>query len=398
MVEINKAEGQQEAGPAMNGVSALLRQARESKGLDISFISRDLRIRQEFLQAIEEERYGDLPGQAYALGFVRGYAEFLGLDSAEIVRRFKQESENFAKAPELVFRAPVNESNIPGFKILLAAVLLGGVGYGVWHGFQSGSSLSFDSGSFTDRLAQMINLSPNKNEGETTIASAGSSTTTPTDVERNDPTAEPDKGAAAPSMAAATSTNASSPSTPSAGQTAGAVPTQGGLNSSAATSGASGAIPAVGPATSFVPPSQVAQTNVSSGGVASAGASKPPTLVEERSTAIETMRSSESASPAMGQVGAAGLAPGRVLLRADQDCWIEIRDQHGSVVSSRLLRKGETHSVPDQRGLVLTAGNAGALAVIVDGKILPPLGRMGMVRRDLSLDPDSLTASLAAGE
>lgn len=388
MVEISKAEDQYETGPAMDGVSALLRQAREKKGLDISLVSKDLRIRQEFLRAIEEERYGDLPGQAYALGFVRGYAEFLGLDSAEIVRRFKQESENFAKAPELVFRDPVNESNIPGFKILFAAVLLGGVGYGVWHGFQSGSSLSFDSGSFGDRLAQMINLSPNKNDGGASVASADSPATPPMDVGRSDPPAGSDANAVVLSPTAlAPSPNVSAPPASSTGATTT------GSASAVATTGPSGAV-----VVAVLPTSQQGAPASSGGAAASAGAPKPASPAEERSTAIETMRSSDSASPTMPQIGASSLAPGRVQLRADQDCWIEIRDQQGSVVYSRLLRKGETHPVPDQRGLVLTAGNAGALAVVVDGKILPPLGRMGMVRRDLSLDPDSLTASLTAGE
>ena len=81
-------------------------------------------------------------------------------------------------------------------------------------------------------------------------------------------------------------------------------------------------------------------------------------------------------------------------LKADEDCWIEIRDSTtGQVIHSRLLRKGENYSVPNRSGLMLTAGNAGAMTIIVDGKAMPPLGRLGMVRRDIALDPDRLSGA-----
>ena len=51
---------------------------------------------------------------------------------------------------------------------------------------------------------------------------------------------------------------------------------------------------------------------------------------------------------------------------------------------------------PNQPGLLLTVGNAGGLDVLVDGQVLPPLGGVGLVRRDLPLDPLGLksTASI----
>jgi cytoskeleton protein RodZ len=84
----------------------------------------------------------------------------------------------------------------------------------------------------------------------------------------------------------------------------------------------------------------------------------------------------------------------RVILRAVADCWIEIKDESGSEVFTRLLRAGEIYKVPNRTDLRLRMGNAGGLEVIVDGTVLPPLGGHGEVMRNVSLDPAVLAASL----
>ncbi len=70
-------------------VSDILLRAREEYGQDLRSVSDSLRTRYTYLLAIEEGRFNDLPGATYAVGFVRTYADYLGLDSEEIVRRFK---------------------------------------------------------------------------------------------------------------------------------------------------------------------------------------------------------------------------------------------------------------------------------------------------------------------
>jgi cytoskeleton protein RodZ len=64
----------------MFDIGASLRTAREKRGLTAEDVHRSLRIRERYLRALEEERWELLPGDAYAKGFLRTYAEFLGLN------------------------------------------------------------------------------------------------------------------------------------------------------------------------------------------------------------------------------------------------------------------------------------------------------------------------------
>ena len=69
---------------------AAMRDMRVAHGRELADVAEALRIRQVFLQAIEEGRFSDLPGPAYAGGFVRAYADYLGLDVPEVMRRFRE--------------------------------------------------------------------------------------------------------------------------------------------------------------------------------------------------------------------------------------------------------------------------------------------------------------------
>lgn len=67
---------------------AMLKQARLKQNLRLEDISAKLFILQRHLQALEEERFDELPQAAFARGFAINYAKFLGLDSVQIASEF----------------------------------------------------------------------------------------------------------------------------------------------------------------------------------------------------------------------------------------------------------------------------------------------------------------------
>ncbi len=117
----------------MPSVAADLRDARLGLDRDLREIASALRIRHAYLEAIEEERFGDLPEPVYAIGFVRAYAGYLGLDGEEMVRRFKQEVSGLGKKTDLVFPEPFPESRITRSAILLISAILALAAYGGWY-------------------------------------------------------------------------------------------------------------------------------------------------------------------------------------------------------------------------------------------------------------------------
>ena len=93
-------------------VAAELYVARLQRGVDLNEVSTELRIHYKHLLAIEEGRYTDLPGPAYVIGFLRSYAAYLGLDAADLVRRFKTETTEFDARQDLNALEPYDEGGV----------------------------------------------------------------------------------------------------------------------------------------------------------------------------------------------------------------------------------------------------------------------------------------------
>jgi cytoskeleton protein RodZ len=125
-----------------------LRQRREALGLDLAEVAATLRIKPAYLVALEAGRPNELPGAVYAIGFIRAYADHLGLDSGEMLRLFKQQSALFTAKPDLAFPIQLGERSMPG-GMLLVALILAVCGYGGWF------YLSTGDGPRPERVAQI---------------------------------------------------------------------------------------------------------------------------------------------------------------------------------------------------------------------------------------------------
>jgi cytoskeleton protein RodZ len=106
-----------------------------------------------------------------------------------------------------------------------------------------------------------------------------------------------------------------------------------------------------------------------------------------------------AATPPAAPPPAAGDAP-RIVIRAKADAWVQVREPgNGRPLLSRMLRAGETWTVPPNKpGLLLTLGNAGGTELLVDGVPAPGFGLSGAVRRDLPLDPDLIRDGKLPGQ
>lgn len=110
-----------------------LRAARERLGWSLPDVAATLRIRLPFLESIEQGRIADLPGNAYAVGFVRTYAQALGLDPDEMARRFRAEAAEVNQKTRLAFPAPVPERGVPAGALVLLGLTVCIAAYIGWY-------------------------------------------------------------------------------------------------------------------------------------------------------------------------------------------------------------------------------------------------------------------------
>lgn len=96
-----------------------LRSAREVAGLSRSDIASQTKIAERHLQAIEENRFGDLAARTYAVGFARAYARALGLDEAEIAAlvRSQLDAEDNERPLTLPSFEPGDPARVPPVRV-----------------------------------------------------------------------------------------------------------------------------------------------------------------------------------------------------------------------------------------------------------------------------------------
>lgn len=330
-------------------VGARLAAARQERGWTLAQVAQTLRIRQPYLEAIEQGRVGDLPSAVYAVGFVRAYAKLLDLDPDALGRSFQLETGKAPHQTRLDFPTPVAQRGVPaGAAALVGGVLAIGVYLGWYHLAGHHRPAPQPVAEVPERLAPLAELvTPHANPSPQVA-----SVLPPPSADDPKPPVLPPGGLPSdhPVVAAAADTSA---------------PADAGTDDSTAMAQAT-VVPLLVPAPVMpaVPPSQAAAAVMSS-------------LVD----------------PLLGP-GGERPGEGRIVLRAKADSWIQVRDRDGSLVLlNRILRAGESWTVPAMSGaLVMTTGNAGGTEMVVDGATLPSLGAMGAVRRDVALDADALRA------
>jgi cytoskeletal protein RodZ len=75
----------------MRKISEMLSDARIEKKYSLEDVVKAIKIKKEFLIAIEDGRYHDLPSESYALGFVKNYASFVGIEKNKAAALFRRE-------------------------------------------------------------------------------------------------------------------------------------------------------------------------------------------------------------------------------------------------------------------------------------------------------------------
>jgi cytoskeleton protein RodZ len=430
------------------GVGPLFRASRQRVGEELRDVAEMLRIRYPYLEAIEDGRFKDLPGQTYAVGFVRAYAEHLGLDSEEVVRRFKIEVEAGGARHDLHFPTPVAETGFPGGAIVFVGLVVAVLAYGGWYLSTTKDGFFSDLvAPLPERLAALVDGSSDEaakpadpvsdqaagnseNEEAATPPpemkpESGTETADKPDVEtgaepgaaRTAETASPAPETGAQEQAAAVQTEAAAAEAARAEAEAAAGKAREAAEEAAKKAAAEKAAQEAAEKAAREAAEKAAQEAAAKAeALAKAQAEAEARAVSAAAAQVETQTAAPPPAPPAPVVEAPVPAPAetasteapqpapaadepvsRIIVRATANSWIEVRDDFSNtMLVSRLLKAGERYAVPDKAGLSLHTGNAGALEILVDGAVVPAIGAGGAVLRGVQLDPGLLKSGTAA--
>lgn len=110
-------------------VGSILKETRRRQGIELETVEQETKIRGKYLRALEDEEWEVLPGPAYTRGFIRAYAELLGLDSEVLVDEYRRRYEETATSsyglePLLHGRGTREGMRPPGRRRLVIAAIL----------------------------------------------------------------------------------------------------------------------------------------------------------------------------------------------------------------------------------------------------------------------------------
>ncbi len=119
------------------GPGALLREAREERGLSIEAVAHELRLSPRLISALEQDAYDRLPGPTYVRGYLRNYAQFLRLPPQRLIDAYNNRPEA-AQRTDMTAPVPVRQATsgdaMMRFGSLIVAAIVLGLAVLWWHG------------------------------------------------------------------------------------------------------------------------------------------------------------------------------------------------------------------------------------------------------------------------
>jgi len=113
----------------MESIGDKLKEARErNNNLTLDQVARETHVAKRFLKALEDEDFTVFPGETYALGFLRSYAEYLGLNAEELVARYRNLKIQEQPVPMTELLEPRSQAKLKPVVLIAAAVVVLGVG------------------------------------------------------------------------------------------------------------------------------------------------------------------------------------------------------------------------------------------------------------------------------
>jgi cytoskeleton protein RodZ len=343
---------------------------------------------------------------------MRSYADFLGLDSEEVVRRSKDEIASQSVDTQLVFPVPIPESSIPGGAIVLVGIVIFLLAYSGWY---VNTSNDADLGEAISNVPEHLSLENQRTKEEKEPGSIVVEQTeefVPKVVQSAAPNADEST-----ELKQETVQNETNPITIAqndevlvderVNEGSDSVPIQVDTEEKPTIKKIKQEV-----TTSKVKPTAVeetAQNPLMESELKIEPVQPEPVESSQETGTVDDEEPILVQAPPLAQISAdndiitenkiygSENEDSKILVRARRNSWIQVRDNKANkLLLTQLLKTGDSYQVPNRSGLVLLTGNAGALEILVEGKTVPDLAPPGTIMKNITLDPDKLRQGVAA--
>ncbi|MBI78240.1 MAG: hypothetical protein CMM53_10760 [Rhodospirillaceae bacterium] len=339
--------------------SLAFRDIREKSGRDLFEVANDLRIREVYLQAIEEGRFDQLPGPTYATGFVRAYATYLGLDVKEVMQCYMEVTNQDNGLKSLSPPSPINEARLPTTFVLLIAAILAASTYGGWYYLtiygQSSQKLVSELSEYSPELSALDKKTNGNKLPRVTKPSLSNNIKNSNKIIKKELNSKVQ-------LKKGTEKNAVQKNSKWSAE----------LNNKIFLEKKTKVLP--------IPKVDFKENKNFQNGSNQITNKKIKIGILENKKRLFNKNTKQSNSKY------------RIVLIAKMTSWVELRDSAGTRLISKILKKGDEYKIPNEAGVTLTTGNAGGIDVLVDGIKIEPLGGIGVVLRDIRMDPEILAS------
>ena len=116
-------------------IGRILQETRETAKISLEDAEASLRIKKEYLIALESGNFNLLPGTTYVSGFLKSYTQYLGLNINQSLVHIVPSNSNSPNPNEKILGTLTNKNSSPSLVILAISLVATGGGYFAWYSF-----------------------------------------------------------------------------------------------------------------------------------------------------------------------------------------------------------------------------------------------------------------------
>ena len=304
-------------------IGRILQETRETAKISLEDAEASLRIKKEYLIALESGNFNLLPGTTYVSGFLKSYTQYLGLNINQSLMRIVPSNSNSPNPNETILGTLPNKKSSPSLVILAISLVATGGGYFAWYSFDNHPLPNNAKHPMLteDKLEKRLGVRSKENEDQSFSAPTTEKTVTNAKVQRSEPSAAKNVIKI---------------------QENSKFEKEGRLNK---TTNQTAKEPVKTPTKDMQQKTKkpTPQHNQTIDGTAPAKKSDNK-VIEIRSNPIPD-------------------STGKINITASEDTWIEIQNAHKNIMLSRIITAGETITLKYEKGLSLSTGNTKALLI-----------------------------------